>query len=93
MIVVNVQIKMLVSLKEIIIGKINAISTSKIKKMIAIKKNRIEKGFRDEFNGENPHSKGEIFSFSVIFFFLRRDEILITIVVIIKNKDIKIIKL
>ena len=30
--------------KEIIIGIINAISTSKIKKIITIKKNRIEKG-------------------------------------------------
>jgi hypothetical protein len=43
-------------------GKIKAISTSKIKKIIAIKKNRIEKGMREELNGLNPHSKGEDFS-------------------------------
>lgn len=43
-------------------GNIRAISTSKIKKIIAIKKNRKEKGNRDEFKGSNPHSKGDIFS-------------------------------
>lgn len=43
-------------------GNINAISTSKIKKIIAIKKNRKEKGRRDELKGSNPHSKGDIFS-------------------------------
>jgi hypothetical protein len=48
--------------KIIIIGKIKAISTSKIKKIIVIKKNRIEKGKRDEFMGSNPHSKGDVFS-------------------------------
>lgn len=53
----------------IIIGKINVISTSKIKKIIAIKKNRIEKGNREELNGLNPHSNGDIFSrFDFIFF-------------------------
>jgi hypothetical protein len=46
----------------IIIGKINAISTSKIKKIIAIKKNRIENGVREELKGLNPHSNGDIFS-------------------------------
>lgn len=45
-----------------IIGKIKAISTSKIKKIIVIKKNRIEKGSREEFIGSNPHSNGEFFS-------------------------------
>lgn len=43
-------------------GKINAISTSKIIKIIAIKKNRIEKGIRDELKKLNPHSKGVHFS-------------------------------
>lgn len=43
-------------------GNIKAISTSKIKKIIAIKKNRKEKGRRDELNGSNPHSNGDIFS-------------------------------
>lgn len=60
-------------------GKIKAISTSKIKKIIAIKKNRIEKGNREEFIGLNPHSKGESFSRSVIFFFLKIVESIITI--------------
>jgi len=44
------------------IGKIKINSTSKIRKMIAIKKNRIEKGKRDMVLGENPHSKGLNFS-------------------------------
>lgn len=34
-----------------IIGKIKVISTSKIKKIIAIKKNRMEKGMREELIG------------------------------------------
>lgn len=45
-----------------IIGNISAISTSKIKKIIAIKKNLIEKGKREELKGSNPHSKGVVFS-------------------------------
>jgi len=59
---VRVQIKKLEYLKVTIIGRIRAISTSKIKKIMAIKKNRIEKGDREEFKGLNPHSKGEVFS-------------------------------
>lgn len=66
----------------IIIGKIKAISTSKIRKIIAIKKNRIEKGSRDEFIGSNPHSKGEHFSRSVKAFFDRREAKIITITAI-----------
>jgi hypothetical protein len=68
----------------IIIGKIKAISTSKIKKIIVIKKNRIEKGSRDEFIGSNPHSKGEVFSRSVNDFFDNKDANVITIAEIIK---------
>lgn len=64
---------------ERIIGKISAISTSKIKKIIAIKKNRIEKGIREEFIGLNPHSKGEIFSCSKKFFLLSIEDKIITI--------------
>lgn len=60
-------------------GKISVISTSKIKKIIVIKKNRIEKGIRDEFIGSNPHSKGEIFSRSNKVFFEIKTEIFITI--------------
>ncbi len=44
------------------------ISISKIKKTIAIKKNRIEKGIREVFLGSKPHSKGETFSRSKIVF-------------------------
>ncbi len=43
-------------------GKIKISSTSKMIKMIATKKNRIEKGSRDIVLGENPHSKGLYFS-------------------------------
>lgn len=77
----------------IIIGKINAISTSKIKKIIAIKKKRIEKGVREELNGLNPHSKGDIFSRSYLLFLDNIDEIIITIKEINKNISAKIIKL
>jgi len=45
-----------------IIGNIKAISTSKIKKIMAIKKKRRENGIREELKGSNPHSKGEVFS-------------------------------
>jgi len=63
----------------IIIGKIKAISTSKIKKIIAIIKNRIEKGSREEFDGSNPHSKGELFSRSIKAFFDKIEAKTITI--------------
>jgi uncharacterized protein YeeX (DUF496 family) len=59
---VNNQERILLVLNVKTIGKIKAISTSKIKKIIVIKKNRIEKGIRDEFIGSNPHSKGDDFS-------------------------------
>lgn len=54
-----------------IIGKGSkiAISTSKIKKITAIKKKRKEKGRRGDLKGSNPHSKGEDFSRSRIIFF------------------------
>lgn len=55
----------------IIIGNIIVISTSKIKKMTAIKKNWIENGVRGDLFGSNPHSNGLIFSRSIIFFFAK----------------------
>lgn len=77
-------------LKIIIIGKIKAISTSKIKKIIVIRKNRIEKGRREEFIGSNPHSKGDVFSRSFIVFFANNEAKYITTIAIIKIiKDIK----
>jgi hypothetical protein len=65
--------------KIIIIGKSKAISTSKIKKITAIKKNRRENGSRDELLGSNPHSKGDLFSRSIIDFFERIEANIITI--------------
>mgnify|MGYP001563487500 CR=1 FL=1 len=59
------------------IGRRIAISTSKTKKIIAIIKNRREKGIRAEEKGSNPHSKGEDFSRSRIDFLLIIEAIII----------------
>lgn len=76
-----------------IIGKINAISTSKIKKIIVIKKNFKEKGIREEDIGSNPHSNGDLFSRSEYLFL---DKIVASIITTIDNKiiinDIKVIE-
>lgn len=45
---------------------------------MAIKKKRIEKGMREELNGLNPHSKGDIFSRIKLDFIARIEEIIIT---------------
>lgn len=74
-------------------GRRTAISTSKIKKMIAIIKKRKEKGIREPENGENPHSKGEVFSRSRIAFFLRRVAVKIIIKAMIKIKVITVVKI
>lgn len=50
-------------------GIISAISTSKIKKIIVIKKKWREKGRREEDFWSKPHSKGDSFSRSKLFFF------------------------
>jgi len=50
-------------------GNRSAISTSKIMKITAIRKNRDEKGSRAEFFGSNPHSNGDLFSRSSFIFF------------------------
>lgn len=42
-------------------GKRRAISRSKRRKRIAMRKNRMEKGRRAEPNGSKPHSYGESF--------------------------------
>lgn len=73
-----------------IIGRIKAISTSKIKKIIVIKKNRNENGIREEDLGSNPHSNGDAFSRSTIVFFDKIDANNITIIemiIIIKLID------
>ena len=75
------------------IGRISAISTSKIKKIIAIKKKRIEKGIRDEFNGSKPHSNGDIFSRSVRVFFDKIDASVITTIEINKIIEAIVVKL
>lgn len=51
------------------IGSSSAISTSKIMKITAIRKNRDENGSRAEFLGSNPHSNGDLFSRSSLIFF------------------------
>lgn len=63
------------------------ISTSKIKKITAIKKNCKEKGIREEELGSNPHSKGDLFSRSIIIFFAIK--FLIKIKIKVKIKLIK----
>ncbi len=61
-ILVIIQIYKLDTYKSGITGNNSTISTSKIKKIIVIKKNRNEKGRREDLLGSNPHSKGEFFS-------------------------------
>lgn len=87
---VIVHTKRLEKFKIITIGRINAISTSKIKKIIAIKKNRRENGIREELIGSNPHSKGELFSRSKIDFLDKIEAKAITTMVI--NRVIRAIK-
>lgn len=50
-------------------GNNKVISTSKIKKITAIRKNWSEKGIRAEDFGSNPHSNGDLFSRSINVFF------------------------
>ncbi len=59
---------MFIVLKLAEIGRIKAISTSKIKNKIEIVKNRREKDKDFTERGSNPHSKGDIFSRSLVFF-------------------------
>ena len=79
------------------IGKIKVISTSKIKKIIAIKKNRIEKGAREKYCGLNPHSKGDNFSRSLNDLFpiteLTKIKINEIIIEIIKTENIIFFKI
>jgi len=74
---------------EILIVKIKGInrviSTSKIKKITAIKKNCKEKGKRAALLGSNPHSNGEAFSRSINLFLEIVNEIIIRIKAIVNN--------
>ena len=54
-------------------GNINTNSTSKMIKIMEIKKNRRVKGKRALNLGVNPHSKGLIFSIIKMFFLLKRE--------------------
>ena len=74
-------------------GSRMAISTSKIKKMIAIMKKRKENGIREVENGENPHSKGEVFSRSRLVFFPRRVAVIIIVSAKTKIAISKLIKI
>ena len=67
----------------IIMGRRRVISTSKIKKITAIRKNRNENGIRAVDVGSNPHSNGDAFSRSITVFFDKIDAIIMIIVVII----------
>ena len=58
----------LINLKMIGIGRIKVISTSKMRKITAMRKNRRENGTRADLLGSNPHSKAEGFSRSKTFF-------------------------
>lgn len=50
-------------------GSRRVISTSKIRKITAIRKNCRENGIRAEVFGSNPHSNGDLFSRSINVFF------------------------
>jgi hypothetical protein len=69
------------------IGSSRAISTSKIIKITAIRKNRDENGRRAEFLGSNPHSNGDLFSRSSLFLF----EISVVNIMMVVDKVIVII--
>lgn len=75
------QSKGLDQFKFMIDGRIKVISTSKIKKIMAIKKNCNEKGTREEDFWSNPHSKEESFSRSNKDFF---DKMLHAIIIILE---------
>lgn len=59
------------------------ISTSKIKKITAIKKKCNENERRAEFLGSNPHSNGDLFSRSIkVFFEIKLIKIVINLIII-----------
>lgn len=76
-------------------GSNRASSISKIRKIKVIIKNRSEKGLRAFLNGENPHSKGVLFSRSFLLFSLNtkasiiiRNEIRVEMIIIGKIVNI-----
>lgn len=74
-------------LNVIIIGMIMVISTSNTRNNVATRKNWIENGIRGDLLGSNPHSNGDIFSRSMILFFLVKMQI-----IIISTEMVKVMK-
>jgi len=72
-------------------GMSKVISMSKIKKISLIMKKWILKGQWLEDIGSNPHSKGDVFSRSLVVFFEIKKLISIMVVAIVINKNIMII--
>ena len=70
-------------------GRSSVISTSKIRKITAIKKNRSENGVRADPLGSKPHSKGEFFSRSLIVFLDRSEDTIMRALAIIKTVRIR----
>lgn len=74
-----------------VIGNKSAISTSNTKNIIAIRKNRRENGSRADPMGSNPHSNGDLFSRSSIFFFdiavaiiiMIIDSVMVTVIIVV----------
>lgn len=73
-------------------GRSKVISTSKIKKITAIKKNRKENGIRADPLGSNPHSNGEFFSRSLIVFLDRTDDKSIRTPARMKTANVRVIR-
>lgn len=67
-IIINLKLIIFEIFKVKIIGIKRVISTSKIKKITAIKKKCNENGIREDLLGSNPHSNGDLFSRSVNLF-------------------------
>lgn len=81
----DVQIIVDVFLMIIVNGRSKAISTSKIRKITAIKKNCSLNGIRDDVLGSKPHSKGDPFSRSYSDFFEIVDASIIRAMEIIRH--------
>lgn len=76
-------------------GMIRAISTSKIRKIIVIKKKWRENGRREEDFWSNPHSNADNFSRSKLFFLemIKHNIIIIFAIRKITKNDINIVKI
>lgn len=77
---------------EIIIGNNKVNSTSKMRKITAIKKNWRENGARADLFGSNPHSKGDLFSRSENVFFEIRFIKIIKIIIITQMIKVRVVR-